>query len=89
MWIGRITAQKGIHHLLDACSLIRSDVQLVLCAGAPDTAEIGTEMQARAAAVSVRPGVHWIEEMLPRSEVVQLLSHATVFVCPSVCSRSD
>ncbi len=85
MWIGRITAQKGIHHLLDACSLIRSDVQLVLCAGAPDTAEIGTEMQARAERLmSVRPGVHWIEEMLPRSEVVQLLSHATVFVCPSV-----
>jgi alpha-maltose-1-phosphate synthase len=85
MWIGRITAQKGIDYLLDACPLIRPEAQLVLCAGAPDTPEIGSEMRSRAAQLtSVRPGVHWIEEMLPRSELVQLLSHATVFVCPSV-----
>jgi starch synthase len=85
MWIGRITAQKGIDHLLDACWLIRPDAQLVLCAGAPDTPEIGREMRARADRLTTgRPGVHWIEEMLPRADVVQLLSHATAFVCPSV-----
>jgi len=86
IWIGRVTAQKGISHLLDMATLIPRGVQLVFLAGAPDTPEIGAEMAARAAALRQerREGVHWIESMLPRSEVVQLLSHATVFVCPSV-----
>jgi alpha-maltose-1-phosphate synthase len=57
----------------------------VLCAGAPDTKEIGAEMTARVAEVSAgRPGVIWIQEMLPRAEVIQFYSHAAVFCCPSV-----
>jgi alpha-maltose-1-phosphate synthase len=85
MWIGRVTAQKGIDHLLAACPHVERDAQLILCAGAPDTPEIGREMRGRAEELMRgRSGVYWIEEMLPRAEVVQLLSHATVFVCPSV-----
>lgn len=85
MWIGRVTAQKGVGHLLDAAAWIEPAAQLVLCAGAPDTPAIGDEMRDRAAALAEsRGGVHWIEEMLPRSEAVQLFSHADVFVCPSV-----
>jgi alpha-maltose-1-phosphate synthase len=85
MWIGRVTAQKGVDHLLDMAALLSPDVQLVFLAGAADTPEIGTEMSARATALqAVRKGMHWIESMLPRRDVVQLLSHASVFVCPSV-----
>ena len=83
IFVGRITRQKGLAHLLRAAAELPG--QLVLCAGAPDTPEIAaeaeqlvTELQAR------RPGVIWVREMLPRPDVVQLLSHATVFVCPSV-----
>jgi starch synthase len=85
MFIGRITRQKGIGHLLDAAELIDPAAQLVLCAGAPDTPQIGAEMRARADRLARhREGVFWIEEMLPRSATIQLLSHATVFICPSV-----
>ncbi len=84
MFVGRITRQKGITHLLDAAELL-DPAQLILCAGAPDTPEIGEEMRRRVEALRRRrPGVFWIEEMLARREVVQLLSHASVFVCPSV-----
>jgi alpha-maltose-1-phosphate synthase len=84
MWIGRVTAQKGIRHLLDMAELISPGVQLVFLAGAADTPEIGAEMAKRAASLRQRrKGVHWIETMLARVEVIQLLSHATVFVCPS------
>ena len=84
MWIGRVTAQKGIGQLLDMADLIPPETQLVFLAGAADTAEIGASMAERAARLAKRrPGVHWIEAMLPRGEVIQLLSHATVFVCPS------
>jgi starch synthase len=84
MWIGRVTAQKGIGQLLDMADLIALEAQLVFLAGAADTAEIGVAMAKRAAELAERrPGVHWIEAMLPRDEVIQLLSHATVFVCPS------
>ena len=85
VFVGRITRQKGVGHLLAAARDFVPEAQLVLCAGAPDTPEIGA---ATAAAVEslreTRTGVVWISEMLPRPDVVQLLTHATVFVCPSV-----
>ena len=85
VFVGRITRQKGLTHLLDAAPLIDERAQLVLCAGAPDTPEIGAEVEAKMAAVrAARGGVVWIEEMLPKPDVIQILSHATVFVCPSV-----
>ncbi|MGA3353002.1 MAG: glycogen synthase [Acidimicrobiales bacterium] len=85
MWVGRVTAQKGVGHLLDMAALLPDEVQLVFLAGAADNPEIGAEMSWRAGALGgQRKGMHWIEAMLPRPEVVQLLSHATVFVCPSV-----
>src|SRR6202011_764923 len=85
MFVGRITRQKGVIHLLDAARLLDADAQLILCAGAPDTPEIGAEIRERVAELQRhRGGVFWIEEMLPRAEVVQLLSHATVFACPSI-----
>jgi alpha-maltose-1-phosphate synthase len=85
IFVGRITRQKGVGHLLEAARSFVPEAQLVLCAGAPDTPEIGA---ATAAAVeslrATRTGVFWISEMLPRPDVVQLLTAATVFVCPSV-----
>jgi glycogen synthase len=85
LFVGRITRQKGIIHLVDAIPQIDPDLQIVLAAGAPDTPEIGREMEARVAAVQAkRPGVIWIREMLPRAEVIQLYEHAAVFCCPSV-----
>jgi starch synthase len=85
LFVGRITRQKGIVHLLDAAESLLEDAQLVLCAGAPDTPEIGAEMRARVAELRRRrSAVLWIEEMLPRPEMIQVFSHATVFVCPSV-----
>jgi glycogen synthase len=85
LFVGRITRQKGIIHLVDAIPQIDPDLQIVLCAGAPDTPEIGREMEAHlAAARARRPGVIWIREMLPRAEVIQLYEHAAVFCCPSV-----
>ncbi len=85
MWIGRVTPQKGVDHLLDMVALLPRDLQFVLLAGASDTAGFRSEMAARAAALAAdRPGLHWIETIFPRLDVVQLLSHASVFVCPSV-----
>jgi alpha-maltose-1-phosphate synthase len=85
LFVGRITRQKGLSHLLAAARAFDPDVQLVLCAGAPDTPEIAAETEAEVASLSAtRTGVVWIREMLPRSDLVQLLTHATVFVCPSV-----
>lgn len=85
LFVGRITRQKGILHLVAAIEQIDPAIQVVLCAGAPDTPEIGAEMERRVAAVSQRrPGVIWIREMLPRHDVIQLYSHASVFCCPSV-----
>ena len=85
LFVGRITRQKGIIHLVNAIPAIDPSVQVVLCAGAPDTAEIGREMTARVAEVSAdRPGVIWIQEMLPRDQVIQYYSNAAVFCCPSV-----
>jgi alpha-maltose-1-phosphate synthase len=85
LFVGRITRQKGIIHLVNAIPQIDPALQIVLCAGAPDTKEIGQEMAERVAEVSSRrDGVLWIQEMVPRDEVIQLYSHAAVFCCPSV-----
>lgn len=85
LFVGRITRQKGIIHLVNAIPAIDPSIQVVLCAGAPDTPEIGREMTARVAEVSAnRPGVIWIQEMLPRDQVIQFYSNAAVFCCPSV-----
>lgn len=85
LFVGRITRQKGIIHLVNAIPLIDPSLQVVLLAGAPDTTEIGREMSERVAEVSGgRPGVVWVQEMLPRPEVIQFYSHAAVFCCPSV-----
>ncbi|MFI1438827.1 glycogen synthase [Streptomyces fructofermentans] len=85
LFVGRITRQKGVPHLLRAVRDIDPSAQVVLCAGAPDTPEIDQEFRDLFRELSgVREGVHWIPQMLPRPEVIQLLTHAAVFVCPSV-----
>jgi alpha-maltose-1-phosphate synthase len=85
IFVGRITRQKGVVHLLDAAAHLPAGSQLVLCAGAPDTPAIAEEFRARIAELADAPvDVVWIERMLPREEVVQLLSRARVFVCPSI-----
>jgi len=85
LFVGRITRQKGVGHLLAAARAFPPEAQLVLCAGAPDTPRIGAETAAAVESLRARrTGVFWIEEMLPRVDLVQLLTHATVFVCPSV-----
>jgi alpha-maltose-1-phosphate synthase len=84
-FVGRITRQKGVAHLVAAARRFSPDVQLVLCAGAPDTPEIAEEVQAAVAELARnRTGVFWIREMLPIGELREILSAATVFVCPSV-----
>ncbi|MEU5204060.1 glycogen synthase [Streptomyces pseudogriseolus] len=85
LFVGRITRQKGVPHFLRAVRGVDPAAQVVLCAGAPDTPEIDREFRELYEELSrVREGVYWIPQMLPRSEVIQLLTHATVFVCPSV-----
>ncbi|MGW3550361.1 glycogen synthase [Streptomyces griseoincarnatus] len=85
LFVGRITRQKGVPHLLRAVRHVDPAAQVVLCAGAPDTPEIDREFRELYEELSrVREGVHWIPQMLPRPEVIQLLTHATVFACPSV-----
>ena len=81
LFVGRITDQKGIFHLLEAASRLPAGVQIVLCASAPDTPEIEQRLRR---AVAERPGVLWINEMVPVEVVTQLYSHAAVFACPSV-----
>jgi starch synthase len=84
-FVGRITRQKGLTYLLDAAATLDPDAQLVLLAGAPDTPEIAAEIQAKLDRVRARrTSVVWVEKMLPKREVIQVLSHATVFVCPSI-----
>jgi starch synthase len=83
LFVGRITRQKGLAHLLRAAADLPG--QLVLCAGAPDTPEIAAEAEQLVADLQrSRGGVIWIRDMLPKQDIAQLLSHATVFVCPSV-----
>jgi len=86
LFVGRITRQKGIVHLVRAIHYMRLGVQVVLCAGAPDTPEIAREMAAAVEQVRSE-GTHtvlWIQEMLPKEQVITLYTHAAVFVCPSV-----
>ncbi|MGN6245655.1 MAG: glycogen synthase [Motilibacteraceae bacterium] len=85
VFVGRITRQKGLPYLLRAARSLPAGVQLVLLAGAPDTPEIAAEVQGLVAELRAeRSGVVWVEQMLPKAEVVQVLTHATVFACPSV-----
>ncbi|MCS7257701.1 MAG: glycogen synthase [Thermomicrobium sp.] len=85
LFVGRITRQKGIVHLLDAVRFLHPDVQVVLLAGQPDTPELAQAVETRVAELRAqRSGIVWIPEMLPRSDVIQFYSHATVFCCPSV-----
>ncbi len=84
-YVGRITRQKGLPVLLRAAELLDPGVQLVLCAGQADTTELGTEVAALVDHLrETRSGVIWLNEMLPKAEVIQILSHATVFACPSL-----
>ena len=85
LFVGRITRQKGIIHLVNAIKYIDKDTQIVLCAGAPDTEEIGKEMEDSVSEVQkTRDNVIWIDKMLEKEEVIQLYSHADVFCCPSI-----
>ncbi|MET8003802.1 glycogen synthase [Nonomuraea glycinis] len=83
IFVGRITRQKGLVHLLHAARSFAPGAQLVLCAGAPDTPEIEAEVAGLVRGLD-REGVFWISEMLPKPQIIQLLTHAAVFVCPSV-----
>ncbi|MDQ0725294.1 glycogen synthase [Microbacterium sp. W4I20] len=85
VFVGRITRQKGLPYLLQAARLLPPEVQLVLCAGAPDTPEIMAEVQEGVRLLQQsRDGVIWIERMLPRDELSAILTAATTFVCPSM-----
>jgi len=85
IFVGRITRQKGLPYLLRAAAELPPDVQLILCAGAPDTKEIMAEVEGLMDNLkATREGVIWIPEMLPRDEVTALLTSSTVFLCPSV-----
>jgi len=85
LFVGRITKQKGIIHLVNAIKYIDQDTQIVLCAGAPDTPEIAKEMEDSVNEVKkTRDNVIWIDKMLDKEEVIQLYSHADVFCCPSI-----
>ncbi len=85
LFVGRITRQKGIIHLVNAIKYIDPDTQIVLCAGAPDTEEIAKEMEdAVAEASKNRSNIFWIDKMLDKKDVIQLYSHADVFCCPSI-----
>ncbi|MFY9243514.1 MAG: glycogen synthase [Polaribacter sp.] len=85
LFVGRITRQKGIIHLVNAIKYIDADTQIVLCAGAPDTKEIGKEMEDAVYEVQkTRKNIIWIDKMVTKEEVIQLYSHADVFCCPSI-----
>ncbi|WP_285138296.1 glycogen synthase [Microbacterium sp. lyk4-40-TSB-66] len=85
VFVGRITRQKGLPYLLRAAERLPEDVQLILCAGAPDTPQIMEEVQELVRGLqATRDGVVWIDRLLPRNELCAILTAATTFVCPSV-----
>jgi alpha-maltose-1-phosphate synthase len=86
LFVGRITRQKGIMHLIDAIKYMRPRVQVVLCAGAPDTPALGKEMATRVeqARHESSHNIIWVQQMVPREDVIALYTHAAIFVCPSV-----
>ena len=85
LFVGRITRQKGIMHLLRAAENLPPEIALVICASSPDTPELGQEVANQIEKLSsIRSGVHWLKNQVSRSDLVQLLSNATVFACPSI-----
>jgi glycogen synthase len=86
LFVGRITRQKGIIHLVNAIKYLRPGVQVVLCAGAPDTEEIGREMTAKVeqARHETANPIHWIAQIVPKEDIIPLYTMAALFVCPSV-----
>ena len=85
LFVGRITRQKGLQHLVRAIQFMDRDFQIVLCAAAPDPAQLGEEMRiAVEGAKAQRPGIIWIDEMVDQQAACELYSHAAVFVCPSI-----
>src|SRR6202035_989960 len=85
LFVGRITRQKGVTHLVDAIRYLPRETQVVLCAGAPDTPEIATELRQKVEnARRDHPRIVWIEKMVTKQEAIQLYSHARVFCCPSI-----
>lgn len=85
LFVGRITRQKGVTHLVDAIRHLPAQTQVVLCAGAPDTPEIAAEMRMKVReARAVNSHIVWIEKMVTKAEAIQLYSHARVFCCPSI-----
>jgi starch synthase len=86
LFVGRITRQKGIIHLVEAIKSIREGVQVVLCAGAPDTPEIGREMAERVERARLESSnpIVWIPEIVPKEDIITLYTQASLFVCPSV-----
>jgi starch synthase len=85
LFVGRVTRQKGVTHLVDAIRYLPRETQIVLCAGAPDTPEIATELRQKVEdARRDHPRIVWIEKMVTKQEAIQLYSHARVFCCPSI-----
>lgn len=86
LFVGRITRQKGVLHLINAIRHLRPGTQVVLCAGAPDTPEIGEEMKRKVeeARKDSTHSIIWIPQMLPKREIISFYTHASVFICPSV-----
>ncbi|HEY5329456.1 MAG TPA: glycogen synthase [Acidobacteriaceae bacterium] len=85
LYVGRITRQKGVTHLVEAIKYLPAGTQVVLCAGAPDTPEIASEMREKVESARIAGGnVVWIEKMVTKAEAIQLYSHCAVFCCPSV-----
>lgn len=84
LFVGRISRQKGLRHLLRAVPDLKDGTQIVLCAGAPDTEELAQEVEAQVEELSSSHPIVWIQEMVPQQDLIAMYSHAQVFVCPSV-----